>query len=655
MVKPNPQEPNGLFTKPASTGLLATVPEGNNFVDEDFGPVIARSNPWDDLRPFIEYLWRTRKAICQTLYTDEFPRGTDGEGATRSQEDEFLLRSFNRQDLHRLGGAFLKQALYAIAVYNDNEITNFVAKWSDEHQEFYANPSQSLLTEKFLTANEEADHDNDFLKRVNDAIRYGFCRLAAPMPIVPSQSDAGSDKTPVPSKAPLVIDETTNSIVPSIAESGSNDTIQMKLSDPAVPATACLTINTDGERLPDFERNLLMLWATVNPAVEVFQSQPLAKASVRRPSTNSSSRPQFEPTIVVGPKLHAGPVDHQNGGQRKPYRGKKHEQDGHQFSGFVPASPYLPVHPGVAMQENLPAGRVAHPGSFVPLHDTYAIQSGPLPNHPTPFNSLRIEDQLSPQFFTGPPRPFPSPAFAPVVGGGMAPEWIHNKRSSVLHPAAPEYYYLRDDPRKALDHPSPRDRANTIHGAPQDFANMDPNSFRRLSNDRSTHSQYSQKTRYSNEYRRTSGQSSEERFFARDGSQGEYNRRNFSDQSRNSSSFETGRGSSNSASAYHQPHRGSFSNRRPSFGQRGSNASGSYQSGRYQSDRQSDRNSDRHSEFNEVFIAPDSEVRNLVLCGVPRHISGEDVFTFLSDHAQVEKVMPAPRHDTHALGTMFVQ
>lgn len=141
-------------------------------------PVVVRSDPFKDIRPFIEHLWITRTNMCRNLYPDEFPRGTKEKHATKEQEDEFILRHFSADDLHEQGGRFLKQVLYSIAKYNEDNVLSRAAAWAEQYESFYANPGMSVSQiRNVLDEHQGAYFPDSFLSRAVLVINYALKHL----------------------------------------------------------------------------------------------------------------------------------------------------------------------------------------------------------------------------------------------------------------------------------------------------------------------------------------------------------------------------------------------------------------------------------------------------------------------------------------------
>jgi hypothetical protein len=143
------------------------------------GAIILRQNAYADMRPFIEQLWEDRREMCCNIYLDQFPRGTVEKGATREEEDAFLLVYFSERDLHLQGGRFLKQVLYAIAKFNEDNVLSQAEKWWREHNFCFSSGMDAIQIRQVLDLHEGANYPDSFLSRVVLLISDGFRRLHA--------------------------------------------------------------------------------------------------------------------------------------------------------------------------------------------------------------------------------------------------------------------------------------------------------------------------------------------------------------------------------------------------------------------------------------------------------------------------------------------
>lgn len=173
MDNPYPRQP--MAASPTNTIV------GSQGLVSSHSPVMARSNPYNDLRPFIEYLWATRADMCKNIFIEDFPRGTDGAPATKNEEDTFLRAHFDEMTLQIQGGRFLKQVLYAIAKYNQDLVTEFAYNWAKKHEDYYSDSSMLMdmcspnkKPRNFFEFEESAGHQDKFLRCAIIAIRQGI-------------------------------------------------------------------------------------------------------------------------------------------------------------------------------------------------------------------------------------------------------------------------------------------------------------------------------------------------------------------------------------------------------------------------------------------------------------------------------------------------
>ncbi|KAF4551711.1 Hypothetical protein D9617_12g035990 [Elsinoe fawcettii] len=136
--------------------------------------LILRSEPFAEIRTFIEHLWRTRSDMCKIIFTDIFPRGQGDQGATQQEEEAFLDSHFDAQTVAEQGYRFLKQALYCIALHNDGEVKERALLWMKDNEEYFSDrgSANDLLkkdsTKKFFSEEDANDNDNneELLKRI---------------------------------------------------------------------------------------------------------------------------------------------------------------------------------------------------------------------------------------------------------------------------------------------------------------------------------------------------------------------------------------------------------------------------------------------------------------------------------------------------------
>ncbi|GAM82776.1 hypothetical protein ANO11243_007620 [Dothideomycetidae sp. 11243] len=143
-------------------------------------PCIVRSQPLLDIEPFIQYLWNTDPAMCLSVYTDLFPRGVNGQGATQAEEDAFIRQFFDEHTFWEQGPRFLKYVLYYIAVYNDSKVVPAAQRYEHERADFFADESmvnamlQTTTTRAFFDEHEVKLYENDqhLLERVMKAVQH---------------------------------------------------------------------------------------------------------------------------------------------------------------------------------------------------------------------------------------------------------------------------------------------------------------------------------------------------------------------------------------------------------------------------------------------------------------------------------------------------
>ena len=150
-----------------------------NIVSHD-GPIILRQNPYADMRPFIENLWEERREMCCNIYLDQFPRGTTERGATKEEEDAFLLGYFSERDLHLQGGRFLKQVLYAIAKFNEDSVLSYAESWWRGYNFCSVPEMDATQIRQVLDQHQGANFPDSFLSRVVLLISDGYKRLYSP-------------------------------------------------------------------------------------------------------------------------------------------------------------------------------------------------------------------------------------------------------------------------------------------------------------------------------------------------------------------------------------------------------------------------------------------------------------------------------------------
>lgn len=604
-------EPSRALLKPPSIGSLATVPKNSKVAIGNDVPVIARSCAYDDLAPFIQFLWLNRTDVCLNLFTDQFPRHEDGTPSSKDEEDAFLSNKVGAEALHVHGGAFLKQALYAVALYNDGQVTKFADNWAEQHREWFMDRSMLMgmcgdvaEPRNFFTADEAAGHDQCFLRRVITKLRYGLQALQ--------------------------IAQTSSKVAQSERQA---------LEKPDESALANKQVLVGARKNDDI--TAAQPW-TSSSSAGVVQDTPSLPATLRFPDPSNIP----DPAGSRPPAVPSGLAPGRTGNTSNPVHGGR----------LVPDSAV--PHPGTrrggeVSLENRPPGRMTHQSPFLGLHDTIAVQQGPRTS-PLPYSAAHFNGRSSPQFYVGPPQGFHSPGLSPA----LVPTWAGNNGSAIQHGRASEHYYPGNGARQVRsavqDGSSFHDRSARGSAQPNSMR-MDPDSFTRLPGDKSNRVPYRQQSRRSNDYRHSSMQSSEEHSIPRDASYEHQltQRRVYSDQSRGSqpTSFDPMTGVPHTPFTNPQNHRGSISSRRGSFGHHSRKPSGHFQ----------DHRPTPAVELLETYIPPDrDDLKSLVLTHVPQQISLRDMFHGLSAYAKIIKVSPAnSKHyqgpEDQACPTWFVE
>jgi hypothetical protein len=181
------------------------------------GSIILRQNAYADMRPFIEHLWETRREMCCNIYLDQFPRGTADRGATREEEDAFLLGYFSERDLHLQGGRFLKQVLYAIAKFNEDSVLSHAEKWWREYNFCSASGMYAIQIRQVLDFTQRGNFPDSFLCRVVLLISDGFRRLHSPQDQPPTAVAASNvQSTPPVRQRVASVPSMHAGIIPSI-------------------------------------------------------------------------------------------------------------------------------------------------------------------------------------------------------------------------------------------------------------------------------------------------------------------------------------------------------------------------------------------------------------------------------------------------------
>lgn len=641
MDKKKKKDAQNSTTKQKPANLLITVPEDKVITNKNYPPVIARSDPVNDLQPFIDHLCLYRPSLTRNIYTDEFPRGTKEDPATKAQEDEFLLSYFTEKDLHVYGGSFLKTALFYIARYNDNSVIEFVTQWTNK---FVENPATLHHVERicgngdlqqFFTAEDLMGHPSTFLNRAMITIkRYVSTYMAERTSVNPAHSQ-GSDNRQ--SREPATAEKHTVAV---------NEVIgiePLKSSAIAVVASSQHASGDDSEKTKTQpEQSLLVGSGGVDDgAGSQLECPPSAHPVAHDPTTSSAavalSRPELTTSAVQ--EIRREPPKNVNNPQRQ-YTDKKsapeHKRQHH--ASFAVPQHHTPLHSGPAFPENYPVAQMAHPAVVPGPYSPFIVQSGPLPSH-VPLSVSQMDARVPAQFFTDASSSFPSPALTPNVGTVFPSGRDTSARMAGPNVGTSDFSYRGYDPRRGSfsgnDGFSP---LGPIYRPQRNSPKLDPNSFSRFSNDRASHQHNQSRHRrlssqFSNDHRRMSTQSSDERFLTGNVPTETYTRRILSDQTRfrQPSSFDMDSGMTQINAVHRNPHRGSFSSQRPAYSHHEHRDTGPSRSVRF----------DCRPE--EIIIAPGrKDITQLVMSRVPAIIDSEHMYAFLRTHAHVTKVQPTP-------------
>lgn len=165
-----------------------------NIIPHD-GSIILRQNAYADMRPFIENLWEERREMCCNIYLDQFPSGSTERGATKEEEDAFLLGYFSERDLHLQGGRFLKQVLYAIAKFNEDSVLSRAEEWWRVYNFWVVSEMDALHIRQVLDQHQGSNFPDSFLSRVVLLISDGYKRLYS-SDVQPSTANADMHTVP---------------------------------------------------------------------------------------------------------------------------------------------------------------------------------------------------------------------------------------------------------------------------------------------------------------------------------------------------------------------------------------------------------------------------------------------------------------------------
>jgi hypothetical protein len=169
------------------------------------GSIILRQNAYADMRPFIIHLWEDRREMCCNIYLDQFPRGTADRGATKEEEDAFLLGYFSERDLHLQGGRFLKQILYAIAKFNEDSVCSHAERWWREYNFCSASGMDATQIRQVLDLHQGRNFPDSFLSRVVLLISDGYRRFRVPQGMPPPTATDMQSAPPVRQRIASVV------------------------------------------------------------------------------------------------------------------------------------------------------------------------------------------------------------------------------------------------------------------------------------------------------------------------------------------------------------------------------------------------------------------------------------------------------------------
>lgn len=173
-----------------------------------------------------------------------FPRGPDG-AASQQDEDDFLLEHFDRWTFYSLGARFLKQALYAVAVYNESRVLEFAAAWAKHNSDRLADPG--ILTSAcappgevrlFFTTEQLESYEESFLLRAIMVIRYGVQHPHAEQ-VASTTPERGASATTEMRDSPPAFNTVPNDVT------GSDTSPSMNSSTVGIVPVAC-----DSEEFP---------------------------------------------------------------------------------------------------------------------------------------------------------------------------------------------------------------------------------------------------------------------------------------------------------------------------------------------------------------------------------------------------------------------
>lgn len=302
---------------------------------------------------------------------------------------------------------------------------------------------------------------------------------------------------------------------------------------------------------------------------------------------------------------------------------------------FIGPQSTASMHSGLASQENYQASNMSHLSAQPQTQNPLAFQSSHhMPR--MPFNGSPVPAHSASVYNASSPRSFPTTGPDPMLSPSSMSAWLEQSRDPPENFSAFDYMYRRRDPRQP-QFPTADGFLPRPHDPQPSSANMDPNSFRRLSNDQSHRrpnvSHGHRQSVYPENYRHSSDDRSNSRFPPE-----MHNKRFFSDQPpfHQLSSLDS-EPLINQSNQGHQNRRWSGS-RRPT----------------YENRRRTSSNSGRN--LTETFIPEGrNDINSLVLLGVSSHISNKDVYEILSRHTNVTNVHRDSNGGNSGSRPIFVQ
>ncbi|KAJ9623124.1 hypothetical protein H2203_006060 [Taxawa tesnikishii (nom. ined.)] len=176
-------------------------------------PVIARSNPYDDLRPFIEQMWMNEEAECRSIFKDMFPSSRIEAKITKEMDDGFVLQFFTQQQLHQLGGPKPGSREKNKNVLSDPHMLEFL-----ETADFTA----------WFDEDERSGRSEEFLKRAAKLIKYRALHYKESL--AEEQEKAVTQTAPEPQQIQPPLVNQTQSV--STVATGQRDALQESRTPP---------------------------------------------------------------------------------------------------------------------------------------------------------------------------------------------------------------------------------------------------------------------------------------------------------------------------------------------------------------------------------------------------------------------------------------